>query len=209
MSTLGNVQKLEIVTVGNSETHICSLTNGFTVNPYTLPGNLRDAVTNLMSLTTDTYSDTIITATTSLNDIYTPELIPIRMVTDLGWRFNADNSKVELIIPKGAYTSTNKTVMFPFGVVSGVLLSIYRTGPVITRTSANGRFSMGAINPNTGTGANINIGTPYFSVTYYLGWEGTVDNSSNTFYFYWVPYSGYEGDRIRVDVPEFKVTIEE
>lgn len=209
MNTLGNVEKLEIVTVGNSETHICELTNGFTINPYTVPGQLRDAVTNLTTLTTDTYSDTVITATTSLNAIYTPELIPTKVVTDLGWRFSAGNDKVELIIPKGAYTSTNKRIKFPLGVVSGVLWTIIRNGPILTRTSSSGTFSITVSNPNVSTGSTLNIGTPSLLVTYNNGWEGTVDNSSNTFYFTWVPYSGYDGDKIRIDIPKFVVIIEE
>lgn len=193
--SIGNVSKIELVTFDSDTTYTTDIARGFTINPTASYNAVNQAMTRIANLSTNTYSDTVLTTNISLNELQTFQIIPTTATILDSTFFNITSNKIFVKVKKGVYSSTSRVCNFD--IWSGFIVSSNTRNFTINRTSSSGTLSLSLI---AGTS------TPAISLNYTSQWEGTYDSSSAYFNISWKPYSNAKN--VTVQIP-FEFEIEE
>ena len=195
--SIGNVSKIELVSLDSDTTFVTDISKGFKINSNAQYDSLESAMLALNTLTINTYSDTILTQSVSLNAVKEFAIVPeVHNFENLQRSIITTENTTTFQITKGIYSGNSTTANL--NLRTGFLIG----NPVIKnftteKTSASGSLMILGYTMSASSQTRV-------AINYTSAWEGTYDDSEAYIEWNWYPY--HNGTKQTVRVP-FKVII--
>lgn len=198
--SIGTTTKIEVITFDSNTTYRTDIAKGFSVNPEAPYSLINNAVQSLMTLSTNTYSDTILQSSISLNELYELKLLP-KNYKSTTRRMLVSEKQIQIEAKKKSYTGGQSTqiistILPQEGAITGCSIKNFSSN----RTSDSGDLSF-SFTTNVSTGLQI-------SLEYSSAWEGTINDSDAYLEIKWKPFNSYPSIILTSQIP-IKLKIEE